>query len=75
VAREYREAMRKASLAEKKQDWDEYEKQMSIAEDFAIGRMNNSQALVAKYGDARDVILIRSVLSLTNNCRKQRPRL
>jgi hypothetical protein len=55
--REYREAMRKASLAEKKQDWDEYEKQMSIAEDFAIGRMNNSQALVAKYGDARDVML------------------
>jgi hypothetical protein len=30
---------------------------MSIAEDFAIGRMNNSQALVAKYGDARDVML------------------
>lgn len=55
--REYREAMRKASLAEKRQDWDEYEKQMSIAEDFAISRLQNSQALVAKYGDARDVML------------------
>ena len=55
--REYRDAMRKASLAEKRQDWDEYEKQMSIAEDFAIGRVNNSQALVAKYGDARDVMI------------------
>jgi hypothetical protein len=28
--REYREAMRKASLAEKKQDWDEYEKQIYL---------------------------------------------
>jgi hypothetical protein len=38
--------------------------------------MNNSQALVAKYGDARDVMLDKvRVLSLTNNCRKQRPRL
>jgi hypothetical protein len=55
--REYRDAMRKASLAEKRQDWDEYEKQMSIAEDFAIGRLQNSQALVAKYGDARDVMI------------------
>lgn len=55
--REYREAMRKASLAEKKQDWDEYEKQMSIAEDFVTRRMQNSQLLVAKYGDARDVML------------------
>lgn len=55
--REYREAMRKASLAEKNQNWDEYEKQMGIAEDFAIKRIQNSQALVAKYGDARDVML------------------
>jgi len=55
--REYREAMRKASLAEKRQDWDEYDKQMAIAEDFAIGRQQNSQALVAKYGDARDTMI------------------
>jgi hypothetical protein len=55
--REYREAMRKASIAEKKGDWNEYEKQISFAEDFAIKRLQNSQALVAKYGDARDVML------------------
>jgi hypothetical protein len=57
--REYREAMRKASLAEKKQDWNEYEKQMGVAEDFAIKRLQNSQLLVEKYGDARDVMLDR----------------
>lgn len=55
--REYREAMRKASIAEKNRNWDEYEKQMQIAEDFAISRLNNSQELVAKYGEARDTMI------------------
>lgn len=54
--REYRDAMRKAAVAEKNQNWDEYEKQMQIAENFAISRLNKSQELVAKYGDARDVM-------------------
>lgn len=54
--REYRDAMRKAALAEKNRNWDEYEKQMQIAEDFAISRLNKSQELVAKYGEARDVM-------------------
>jgi len=56
-SREYREAMRKAKSAEKRQDWNEYEKQMQIAEDSEISRMNYAQGLVAKYGDARDQML------------------
>ena len=55
--REYREAMRKASIAEKQGKWDEYEKQMRIAENFAIGRNNQRQLLVAKHGEARDEML------------------
>jgi hypothetical protein len=54
--REYKEAMRMANIAEKKGNWDEYEKQMAIAEDFAIKKQQNAQSLVAKYGDARDVM-------------------
>jgi hypothetical protein len=49
--------MRKASLAEKKRDWDEYEKQMLIAEEYAIGRINESQEMVAKHGEKRDEML------------------
>jgi len=56
-SREYREAMRKANAAEKRGDWNEYEKQMQIAEDSEINRMNYAQGLVAKYGDARDEML------------------
>ena len=56
-SREYREAMRKANSAEKRGDWNEYEKQMQIAEDSEINRMNYAQGLVAKYGDARDQML------------------
>jgi len=56
-SREYREAMRKAKSAEKRGDWDEYEKQMQIAEDSEISRMNYAQSMVAKYGDARDEML------------------
>jgi len=55
--REYKEAMRKANAAEKRGDWTEYEKQMQIAEDSEINRMNYAQAVVAKYGDARDQML------------------
>lgn len=55
--REYREAMRKASIAEKQGKWDEYEKQMQIAENFAVGRNNQRQLLVAKHGEARDEML------------------
>lgn len=55
--REYRDAMRKAAVAEKNRNWDEYEKQMQIAEDFAMSRVNKSQELVAKYGEARDVMI------------------
>ncbi len=56
-SRQYKEAMRKASIAEKKQNWDEYEKQMTIAEDIEISRQREIQGLVAKYGDARDEML------------------
>jgi len=55
-SREYREATRKAKSAEKRGDWDEYEKQMQIAEDSEINRMNYAQSMVAKYGDARDTM-------------------
>lgn len=56
-SRKYKEAMRKASIAEKKQNWDEYEKQMAIAEDVEISKQQELQGLVAKYGDARDEML------------------
>ena len=56
-SREYKEAMRRANEAEKGGDWSEYEKQMQIAEDSEIKRMNNAQSVVAKYGDARDEML------------------
>lgn len=55
--REYRDAMRKASIAEKQGNWAEYEKQQAIAEQFALKRLNQSQNLVAKHGDARDQML------------------
>ena len=55
-SREYREAMRNAKSAEKRGDWNEYEKQMQIAEDSEISRMQEAQSLVAKYGDARDTM-------------------
>jgi hypothetical protein len=55
--REYKDAMRKANAAEKRQDWPEYEKQMQIAEDAEITRSQYLQGLVAKYGDARDEML------------------
>jgi hypothetical protein len=56
-SREYRDATRKASAAEKRGDWDEYEKQAQIAEDSEIKRMNYAQDLTAKYGDSRDEML------------------
>jgi len=56
-SREYKEAMRRANEAEKGGDWQEYEKQMQIAEDSEINRMNYAQDMVAKYGDARDEML------------------
>ena len=56
-SREYKNAMRKAKSAENRGNWDEYEKQMQIAEDSEIKRMNQGQQLVAKYGDARDEML------------------
>jgi len=56
-SREYRDATRKAKAAEKRGDWDEYEKQAQIAEDSEIKRMNYAQDLTAKYGDRRDEML------------------
>lgn len=55
--REYREAMRKASIAEKQGNWAEYEKQQSIAENFALKRLGESHTLTAKHGDTRDQML------------------
>ena len=55
-SREYRDAMRKANSAEKQGNWDEYEKQMQVAEDSETKRSNYLQRLVAKYGDARDTM-------------------
>lgn len=56
-SRQYKEAMRKAQAAEKKGNWDEYEKQMALAEDIAIGDQRYLQDLTAKYGDRRDEML------------------
>jgi hypothetical protein len=55
-SREYREAMRNAKSAEKRGDWNEHDKQMQIAENFEINRMQEAQSLVAKYGEARDMM-------------------
>ena len=55
-SREYRDAMRQAKSAEKRGDWNEHDKQMQIAEDSEINRMNYAQGMVAKYGDARDTM-------------------
>jgi hypothetical protein len=52
--REYKEAMRMANIAEKKGNWNEYDKQMQIAENFAIKKQQDAQSLVAKYNDTRD---------------------
>ena len=57
--REYKEAMRKAKAAEKRGDWSAYEKHMAEAEDYEVGRMNEAQLSVAKYGEARDTMLDR----------------
>lgn len=56
-SRQYKEAMRKANAAEKKGNWDEYEKQIALAEDIAIGDQKYLQDLTAKYGDRRDEML------------------
>ena len=56
-SREYKEAMRKAKSAEKRGDWDEYEKQTEIAENAEISKSQELQSLVAKYGDARDEMI------------------
>jgi len=56
-SREYKDAMRKAKAAEMRGDWNEYDKQMQIAEDSETTRMQYAQSLVAKYGDARDEML------------------
>ena len=48
--------MRKAKSAEKRGDWNEHDKQMQIAEDSEIQRMQETQSLIAKYGDARDTM-------------------
>jgi hypothetical protein len=55
--REYREAMRLASIAEKQRNWPEYEKQSLIAENLAIGKNNQLQLLTAQHGEARDTML------------------
>lgn len=56
-SREYKDAMRKAAVAEKNRNWSEYEKQIQIAEDLETKRMNRAQLLVAKHGEARDEML------------------
>lgn len=56
-SRQYKEAMRKAKAAEKNRNWAEYENWTQIAEDAAIGKSQNLQDLVAKYGEKRDLML------------------
>jgi hypothetical protein len=56
-SRQYKEAMRNANAAEKRGNWNEYEKQMGLAEDIAIGDQRYLQDLTAKYGDRRDEML------------------
>jgi hypothetical protein len=57
--RKYKEAMRQAKAAEKRGDWDAHERHMLEAEDYEVGRMNDAQRSVAKYGEARDTMLDR----------------
>ena len=56
-SREYKNAMRKAQSAEKRGNWDEYEKQMGLAEDIAIRDQQHLQSITAQYGDVRDEML------------------
>ncbi len=55
--RDFREAMRNASLAAKKRDWAEHEKQVLIADSLDTSRRNQAQLLTAKHGEARDTML------------------
>ena len=55
-SREYKEAMRMAKAAEKIGNWNAYEKYMQLAEDAEINNMRYRQDLVAKHGDARDLM-------------------
>jgi hypothetical protein len=55
-SREYKEAMRMAKAAERVGNWDAYEKYMQLAEDAEIKNMRYRQDLVAKHGDARDLM-------------------
>jgi len=56
-SREYKTLMRKANSAEKSGNWDDYEKYMAQVEDLVTKDNNYRQLLVAKQGDARDVML------------------
>jgi|GEM_PF-6828177 len=55
--RDYKEAMRNASLAKKRGDWDAYDKYTQEAEAAVFGERDYRQGLVAKHGDARDQLL------------------
>ena len=55
-SREYKEAMRMAKEAERAGNWDAYDKYMQLAEDVEINNMRYRQDLVAKHGDARDLM-------------------
>jgi hypothetical protein len=55
--RDYKEAMRNAALAEKRGDWDAYDKYTQEAEAAVFGERDYRQGLVAKHGDARDQLL------------------
>jgi hypothetical protein len=56
-SRDYKEAMRNAALAEKRGDWDAYDKFTQEAEASVFGERDYRQGLVAKHGDARDQLL------------------
>jgi hypothetical protein len=58
-SRQYKEAMRNAKAAEKAGKWNDYEKWMQVAEDTEIGRNQELQNLVSRYGEVRDVMLDR----------------
>jgi hypothetical protein len=55
--RDYKEAMRNAALAEKRGDWDAYDKYTQEAEAAVFGERDYRQSLVAKHGDARDQLI------------------
>ena len=58
-SREYKDVVNKSNAAFARGDYDEYERLQDIVEDLYKAKSNESQGLVARHGEARDVMLDR----------------